>query len=645
MRRELAEKRGRTIETETPAPAPIKQAPKVDDDLVPDVLGERSEDDIEVDSIIASIDVLDAYRRWICKEVDERTTGSKEGIKVSCPIPGHRDKNPSAWLNSEKKTWFCGGCQEGGDLYDLAAIKFGYPRPDYKEGKTFHELRQEMAESYGYRFKKVAGQEIIWREEEVSPPAESTRDEDDSVAAVPNDKGTGVGSEVAQKASTEDRAEVVTLHAKDVADEPDDIEYPTLDWQAIVPENTFLRAYLEATRNDDSPEEYHFFHGLLALGHAVGRDVTLDDDIPVYANMLVCLLGGTGFGKSRSQGWLQQVLNEVVPFKNNGLDTEGCLQVPMPASGEAFIKSFRHVAEDPSLPKGIPEVLTPINGLVNYGEFSTLLALAGRKGAMLSQTVHDFADTKNKVDYNSLTQGIIIAERPFCSVMTTTQPKAARTLLKKTDADSGFLNRWVFVAGPKKKRKGLGGSRSAIRVDLGDAIEELKKVKAWGAAKRVIETANSGGDVFSEWLEEKVHPLMDTDETALLGRLDLIMKKMVLLFCINEKKRALDLDVVKRAQVMLPYVLEGFGILGGEMGTTLMQEVTDEIMRHIKRLQEQTGRGVSARELSQRMKHRKYSPEIIKKALEIMVSLDYIDIDKTKSGPGRPTIRYKAVAS
>ena len=163
MRKELAESRGETLDS---APPKLRSVPQVDEDLIPDVLNyERSEEDIQVDQIVESIEVLDAYRRWIGKEVDEKTVSRKEGVMVSCPNPDHRDKHPSAWINTDNRTWYCGGCAEGGDIYDLAAIKFGYDRPSYKDGATFHQLRKEMAESYGYRFKTVAGKEIIWKDE------------------------------------------------------------------------------------------------------------------------------------------------------------------------------------------------------------------------------------------------------------------------------------------------------------------------------------------------------------------------------------------------------------------------------------------------------------------------------------------------
>lgn len=631
MRQELAASRGRTFASEDATPPP-KPAPVIDEELIPDVLGDRSEDDIEIDGIIESIDILGAYRRWIGKEVDERTTGAEEGVKVSCPLPGHRDKHPSAWLNTKKKTWFCGGCQEGGDVYDLAAIHFGYARPDYKDGKTFHDLRKEMAESYGYRFKQIAGKEVIWKEEPTPEPEVKV-----------DEPGPDVDPDMAALVETLPDPTPTNIRAlPNLTDEEmgDNTTYPTIDWRSIVPEDTFLREYLEATSNDDSPEEYHFWHGLLALGHAVGRNVFLDDMKFVYGNMMVCLLGGTGFGKSRSRYWLEEVLEEAVPYQDNGLDTTGCKLVPVPASGENLINQFQHIASDPSLPsKGLVQVRTPVNGIVDYDEFAGLLSRAMRQGNTLKVYIQAFADSRTRINSSSNTGGTFEAYKPFCSITASTQPKAVRALLSRYDTGSGFLNRWVFVGGQRKKRESIGGKRSGIRVDLTRAIEELKKVRGWGAMERSVELTDDGFDAWDKWFHEVIEPLQLSDETDLLPRIGLTLKRVLLLFAINERKTLIDATDVKRIEPLLKYLVECYGILNAEIGVSQMTEITSEILRHIKNIQEKTGRGASARDLAQRMKRKNYSPDLINKALKTMQELDWIDMDKSK-GVGRPTIRY-----
>lgn len=626
MRKELAESRGRKLDE---PPTLRSLPPPVDEDLIPDVLGDRSEEDIEIDTIVESIDILDAYRRWIGKEVDEKTTSRKEGVMISCPLPDHRDSHPSAWINTDNRTWFCGGCQEGGDLYDLAAIKFGYERPGYKDGKNFHDLRKEMAESYGYQFKTVAGKEVIWKEPDPKESADNSEGEQEGKSSKPQDSPD---------------AKVTTLHAKDVEElEAEEITYPMLDWRRIIPTDTFLYEYLEATSHDDSPEEYHFWHGLLALGHAVGRNAFLNDTRPVYGNLLVCLLGGTGFGKSRSRAWLDDVIEEALPFRDNGLDTTGCKIVPVPASGENLIQQFQHIAHDPSFPKGTIEVRTPVNGIVDYDEFAGLLQRASRLGATLKQIIMGFSDARNRVSSSSITGGTLEAHQPFCSITASTQPKAVRPLLSRTDTSSGFLNRWIFAGGPRKQREVIGGHRSVIRVDLTRAIELLKNVRGWGGVERDVRFTEEGYDEFESFIRARVFPAQEKDDSDLLTRLDLTMKRLVLLFCINLRTTEATVDIVKQAEPVLAYLIRNYEILNSEIGVTQMSEVTDTILRQIKHITASTNHGASSRDISRALARRNYSPDLIKRALETMVALDWIDVIKQSQGPGRPTIRYKAV--
>lgn len=638
---------------ETPEPTSPPETKHVfDDDLIPDVLSDRSEEDLDIDRIIDGLDPLLAYRRWIAKEVEEKEVGQEE-VHISCPFPNHRDANPSAWIltrdkgSKPKGTWFCGGCQEGGDLYDMAAIHFGYPVPGYKDGKTFHELRKDMAESFGYRFKKVAGKEVIWQEEEASAVADASDKQGDS-DPVPTSEptrtpGSADSSEPSVQASTEP-SEVSYINDESVPDDPNELlTYPTINWRAMIPEDTFLWEYMTACTNDDSPEEYHFFHGLLAVAHACGKNVYLDDMKYVYGNMLVCLLGGTGFGKSRSRGWLQVILEEAIPFSDNGLDTTGVKLVPVPASGENLIYQFQHIAYDPTTRKPFPvEVRTSVNGIVDYDEFAGLLTRAGRQGSTLKPILQNFADNASRVSSSSMTGGTYEAHKPFCSITASTQPKAVRTLLSRYDTGSGFLNRWVFVGGPRKKRESIGGKRSGIRVDLTQAVDELKFIHSWSGTERSVEMTDEGYAEWDDWFHKVIEPMQLNDETDLLSRLGLTMKRMLLLLAANEKKTQITAEDIKRAKPLLDYLVRCYGVINTEIGVTAMTEITSEILRHIKNIEEKTGRGATARDLGLRMKRKNYSPDLIKKALETMVALDWIDIEKQR-GPGRPSIRYKVV--
>ena len=612
---ELAKERGKTLEELTG-----EQTPQVDEDLIPDVLGDRSEQDVQVDQIIESIDILDAYRRWIGKEVDEGSTSRREGIMVSCPSPDHRDKHPSAWLNADKRTYFCGGCQEGGDVYDLAAIKFGYVRPDYKDGKAFHDLRREMAESYGWRFETKAGVEVVWQETESAD------------SSAPLARG--------QSEEKLEIAPVIDLYP-DLTEAPAVPVFPTIDWNNFVTEDTFLHQYLTQTTKDDCPEEYHFWHGLIALGHAVGRKVYVSDTRPVYGNLLVCLLGGTGYGKSRSRLWLDDVIKETLPYTDNGLDTTGCKLIPVPASGESLIKQFQHIAWDPSLPKGIPEVRTPINGIVDYDEFSGLLQRASRSGSTLKPIIMGFADSRDNISSSSITNGTMEAVFPFCSITASTQPRAIRHLLDKNDMASGFLNRWIFAGGSPKDREIMGGSYSATEVDLAEPIDSLKKIRGWGGVERKVMFTTDGLKVFEHFIRTEVYPIQDKDETDLLTRLDLIMKRLILLFCVNERTMLVSPEIVQRVEPILKFLIRSYEVLDVNIRITIEAECEDDILKYCRRFETAKGKSPTLRDITMTLK-RKYPAWMLKREIEIMVAIEWIEPEKS-TGRGRPTVRYKAV--
>lgn len=650
-RRRLLEERARERGEETPQFQPPPQ--QFDPVLIPDVLGERSPEDAELDRVIDGIGIVEAYNKW-CGKSTPNATGKTEGIKVSCPKPEHPDKDPSAWLNTDKNTWYCGGCEEGGDAYDIAAFSFGYPVPGYKDGQLFHKLREQMAESFGWNFKKVPGGKVMWKDGEESPVGEDMSDSPqdaalDTAGTVEVTASPGPSSVPATESqSTEpDKSDISSsdasvshLYADDALEEL--VIYPTIDWRNILPGDTFLHEYMEACTVDDSPEEYHFWHGLIALAHAVGRNVTLDDHRPVYGNLMVCLLGATGTGKSRSRNWLDHVVAAALPYNEDGTQTTGTKIMAVPASGEYLVRAFSYEGRDPS---NIKQSLgyKSVNGIVDFDELSALLTRANRQGSTLKPTIMGFADARDQVKIGSLTHGDYIAESPFCSITASTQPKAIRTLLNRTDTGSGFLNRWVFAGGPSKDREVIGGSHSSTVVNLDKAIEELKKVRAYGGFQRSITLEPDALKMLTRFYKEMVFPLQTKDESDLLKRLDLLFKKLILLFTINLKRDTVPADVVVMAIQLWEYVVECYGILNDNIGVTHSQEIAQEIMRHIKRHMDKTGRGASTRDIARYTARKNYSPEQIKKALEVMVALDWVELDKPKTAMGRPTVRYKAV--
>lgn len=662
-RQKLLEERAKASGNFVPPPSNM---PAFKPEDIPDVLPERSEEDLEMDRIIGSIDIITAYRKW-CGKSQVKPGNRTEGIKVSCPKPDHPDKDPSAWLNTDKGTWYCGGCEEGGDSHDIAAYHFGYPVPGYKEGQQFHKLREQMAESFGYHIKKVPGGQIIWKEEEQKPDSGEVSESSDSQSdssgnsgvdtagtvevtaspgpsAVPAPESTPSDTPSSSESDKSDTGNVSHMFAEDAGKE-ELVIYPSIDWRSIVPEETFLYEYMKACTNDDSPEEYHFWHGLLALGHACGRKVTLDDNRPVYGNLLVCLLGGTGTGKSRSLGWLSTVIKAVMPYKETGTETQGVKMVAVPGSGEYLVSAFRYEGRDPANNK-VSLGYKSVNGIVDFDEMSALLARANRQGSTLKSTIMGFADTRDLVSIGSLAHGDTIAVEPFCSLTASTQPKAIRTILNRSDTGSGFLNRWVFAGGPAKEREVIGGSHSNTIINLDEAIDQLKKVRAWGGFERSVRLDDEAVQLLTLFYRNKLLRTQGEDDTDLLKRLDLLFKKLLLLFTINQKIEIADGDLVRRVISLFDYVVECYAILNQNIGITQSTEVANTIQTVIQRHVARTGRGASIRDIQRYIHRKNFSNDQVKKAIETMVALDMIEVEKKPTGGhvGRPTVRYVAVS-
>lgn len=79
-------------------------------ELIPDIGDDKKRDstDDALDRLLNDIDVIEAYHKFCGKMRVDKRKRSRDGIKVSCPIPGHIDANPSAWVNTDKNVWYCG---------------------------------------------------------------------------------------------------------------------------------------------------------------------------------------------------------------------------------------------------------------------------------------------------------------------------------------------------------------------------------------------------------------------------------------------------------------------------------------------------------------------------------------------------------
>lgn len=593
--------------------------------------------DETLDRVVDDLDIIAAYNQYAQKGIVD-PGGRTESIKVRCPNPSHPDHNPSAWINTEKQTFMCATCG-GGDKFDIAAWYFSMPVPGYKQGRSFHELRERIAASRGYTVSRSAGVTTITAPEVLQAGTdvpEAVRE----VAEVPADPTVGPdGAHIEVGPPVAPFVDAPLAAVTDIADHRavplELVDEIALDWKPLCPPGTFLDIYMRQTVVDDVPEEYHFWNGLLAIAAALGRDATLQDLRPVYGNLFVCILGRTGAGKSKAKYLLDLLLHEALPYSITDPFSKGVLRANAPASAEALIWMFQKKIKDPSTGK---EDNFPVRGIVDYNELSSLVGRTQRSGNVLTPTLMQFYDMEPTVSTTSRTHGTELAVEPYACAVTTSQPKSLKGLLTQGDAASGALNRWFFAVGKSKPRIAVGGSMP----DITPAIKPLKDIQGWATAVKQITWSQDALDSFTRFFVTTIEPTMKRDETDLLSRLDLLCKKLVLLFTANMQHRQVQVESIDQMKHMFDYILQCYGVPGAQVGSTLQEEIRTDILKAVVSHQSRKGVGPTARDINQLLKQRKHPLDIFNRTLKHMVEIEEINSEVVMpiGGRGRPATRY-----
>ena len=415
--------------------------------------------------------------------------------------------------------------------------------------------------------------------------------------------------------------------------------FPPIHWKEIVPPGTFLWHWMDITTADDVPEEYHFWNGLVAVAMALGRDVTLYDRIPVFGNLFVCTVGHSGDGKSQSRSHLTALLARTLPYKHSDPSSRGVRKINTPGSAEALIHQFSKPIFDPSDPKKIA-YFAPVRGIVDFNELAAFAGRAGRAGSVLKPVLMEFYDNARHISTVSMTHGSKEAADSFASVTTTTQPRAFRDLMRKSDIDSGFLNRWILVGGVPKERVAIGG----VKCDTRPCDEYLNKIAAWAGKPRELTWEPDAQAAFEDFYKKILYPQKMADETGLLVRIDLTLKKIALLLTANSRLDSVPLWVVEKLVPLYKYLIECYGLSSAAIGSTLHSEIADEILKHIVRISATNGgKGASVRELSQRMHRKNFPREHVVKVLKFMTDLGELAQETYQGKRGPATVRYKNV--
>lgn len=562
--------------------------------------------DAKLDAALRGIDIVDAYRRWCGKSNPSASPGQTESVMVSCPQPGHADRNPSAWLNTDKGVYFCAACSMGGDAFDLAAIAHGLE--NYRDdGRTFHDLRRKMGTDLGWNFYNEGSYTVALEPGAPLPGLDSEQGDPE-----PGSSGEASASGAAV-------AQLHVIHGGDTDEDDDDddtsveqvITTEKIDYSITIEKGTFLDTYMRACTVDTAPEEFHLFNGLVALSLAAGRQVQAVEDGGYHPSLYVCVVGGTGTGKSRARRHLAKVLREGLPYDFSGPDRSGVRILDRPGSGEALAKML---SGDESPGAGMPPYhLGDVKGYLDFDELSELMNKGSRLGSTLKDKLLELYDAPEELTNFSLTGGRYSAIRPFCSITTSTQPETMRKLFTKGDMHSGFLNRFIFITGTPKDPVAYG----TPTISVTPAALQLRSVVQW--------IGQHNGAIDLRWSPEAIetwtgffHDHIAKGQSDIKMRLGFVLRKFVMLFAVNGHRETANVDDVKRAISLYRFLAAAYGVVEDSSLTNVdVADMEQEVLRWIRQqYRDDPAKSLTAYAVQHQFRTRKWSIEQINRIMK-----------------------------
>lgn len=607
--------------------------PVWDADLIPQIdKPEISEENRQLDDYLQNFDILQAYRVFIGKMEPDSARRKTEGIMISCPTLHHIDKNPSAWANTDNNLWYCGGCQAGGDIFDLGAIHFGYDLQTYKKNGTFPKLKRQMADKLGFiTVRGITGTSYLVPPappEPVLPPSQ-----------VP---------EVLEKMGEVRHLTVIPPIDPDDYDAQDKVLLDhadlRIDWETIIPEETYLAEWMKGVTIDDLPHEFYMMLGLQSLAFALGRKTFLSDFKIVRPNLYVCLYGRTGVGKSRAISPLMDILKMALPYDGSDpfADPTGVKIISTPASAEGLIDQFKYDVMDASTMKVVRTA--SVSGLVKIEELSGFIARASRLGSSLKETIMDMFDVYGgDITLHGRSAGTTRIHDPYAQFLTTTQPKAIHAYLRRTDIESGFLNRILYALGKSRRAPmSYGGSQP----DLDKAADMLRDVSQWAHNGKRMILQGPALDVWDNFFHDILAPFKtgEVEMESMASRIDLQLKKLIVLFTGNLKQDHPTPESVTMAIKFYDYLAITYSAFGGDISYNDVTECQNKIIEMIDKYTLKHGEPPTARNIRQNL-GKKYDLELLIRALKNLVQLDVVYEDTKQSNRGRPSKRYSLASS
>jgi len=316
----------------------------------------------------------------------------------------------------------------------------------------------------------------------------------------------------------------------------------------------WIRAYMEFTRDTESPDAYHFWAGITAIGAATKRQCFLElNYFQVYPNHYTIIVGPSGARKSAAVALAAKVIGQANIKKFSDKITAA-----------ALIKDLSEAAEKRIDGSSI-EFTSPL--LIYSSELGVFMGPDAYGSGVISDLT-DLYDCPPKWEKKTISRGAESVLGPYVSMLAASTPQTLKDVIPSPSVGQGFTSRIIFVWGGGRRR------RAPIPVwDEGHTMLERNLVhdlKEISNLKGQFTFSHGGLKLYKQHYLDRPEPEEEYEDERLRGyasRKDIHTLKLAMALSladrdtmdITERDMAGAIDAINWLDQGLPNVFSGHG--------------------------------------------------------------------------------------
>lgn len=319
----------------------------------------------------------------------------------------------------------------------------------------------------------------------------------------------------------------------------------------------------------ESPVAFHLACGLTLVGCMVGRKVNLyHNSDRIYPNFFTLLIGASG--NARKDTAIRRSL--LLPQLRDMDDPDDRRKVRLPP--------FR-VARDISSAEGLIQKLVEDNQLYLYiSEFAKLIHNATRESTTsIMPTLMDAFDNPFALEVNTRNKPLE-ATNPSLTIIAAVQPDILSRLVTADQEQSGFLNRWLLVAG-----KGVGPRSSPPDLDekrARDLYVRARTAIEGYAENESLRWSSNALPKWNEWYDATYDQGDTPTERSMSQRMGTIVKKVALVHAVLDRSNTVDVPHFDAATALVEWswsITKQLIPTWGEFPEARLQRLILEVLR------------------------------------------------------------------